>query len=125
MKKIILSLLFGVASVFTVLLAQDPTDPSYNPGGSGSGSGSGGCVTICLTDLADCLANNGINYSVVQGSNGQLILTATGSPPPGQINSCIVHYNQDRSSCPEAPVVVNASSSTSYSGGKKYTAPTY
>ena len=65
------------------------------------------CATQLMNDLNSCLTSNSITYDVTTGENGIVYITAQGSPPPGQIQSCIAQYNQPRTDCPEAPVVEN------------------
>lgn len=73
---------------------------------SGSGGGSSSCVSTLFAELADCLSDNGISYSMISTGNA-LYLYAQGSPPPGQITSCLADYDDDRDDCEDAPVIVN------------------
>lgn len=83
-------------------------------GGSGSGSGtsgSGSCITALFTELALCLSDNGISYSMLS-AGGALYLYAQGSPPPEQITSCLAQYDSKRDDCADAPVIVNQTGTT-------------
>ena len=75
----------------------------------GSGGTSGSCVNTMLSSLASCLSGNGVTFYIID-TGTELDLYGIGSPPPGQIISCLVHYNADRVSCPAAPLIVNKTS---------------
>ena len=81
----------------------------------GTGGTGGSCSTSVLNTLSNCLTGNGVSYYVVD-AGGEYYLYAQGTPPPGQINQCIVQYNQDRSTCPSAPLVTDI---TGTNGSKK------
>ncbi len=71
----------------------------------GYGSTTSACTTDALQNLANCLRSHGITYSMAS-HNGTYYIQAEGNPPPGQVQSCIAHYNSDSGSCPDAPIVV-------------------
>ena len=97
MKKIILT--FALFAGFQVNFAQHGT------------SGFSACTNQLLTDLSTCLNGNGITFHLVDGGADGLYLYAMGSFPPGQLNSCLVHYDNGRAACPDAPVIVNKTDS--------------
>ncbi len=70
------------------------------------GGGYAPCANVALSDLSACLSGFGVTYHLIDDGSGGLLLYAYGNPPPGHINSCLVHYNNDRGACPEAPVIV-------------------
>lgn len=70
------------------------------------GEKSAPCAEGALSNLSNCLNSNNIVFEMKDSGNGNVTITAIGNPAPGQIQSCIAHYNQTRRQCPEAPVVV-------------------
>ena len=70
------------------------------------GTTSTACVDDCLNELGECLTSNGVSFNVID-TGSEIYLYGIGAVPPGQINSCIVHYNHDRGSCPAAPVITD------------------
>lgn len=71
------------------------------------------CVKDAMTALSTCLTDNNIVFNYTESGN-TVYIYASGNPPPGQIQSCIAHYNTLTNDCPEAPVVVNGSGHGSY-----------
>jgi hypothetical protein len=97
MKKVTLIAIF--ASAIQVGYAQMTNDGKGND-----------CSTQAINDFNACLLSNNITSEMVYDGNSTIYLTAQGNPPPGQIQSCIAHYDQSRTDCPQAPVIVNNSS---------------
>lgn len=64
------------------------------------------CAMTCFDALGFCLDANAVMYTMTYTDN-EVTIYGEGVVPPGKINSCIAQYNQNRSSCPSAPVVVN------------------
>jgi hypothetical protein len=89
--------------LFTLMFAFIGVNYYAQPG---SGGTSGSCASTVLGSFATCLSNHGVSYYMVDAGD-EIYLYGTGSPPPGQITSCMVQYDNDRSSCPEAPVVID------------------
>lgn len=96
MKKVILSAIF--AGAIQISHAQMTEE--------GKGSD---CATQAINDFNSCLASNNITYDETNLGDGTIYITAQGNPPPGQIQSCIAHYNQSITDCPQAPAIVNNS----------------
>lgn len=106
-KRIFFAIVFTLVSInFYSQIGGSGTSAS----GSGSGSG-GGCISTLFTTLANCLSDNGISYSMLSAGD-VLYLYAQGTPPPGQITSCLAQYDSNRSECEDAPVIVNQTGTT-------------
>ncbi len=68
------------------------------------------CAEQAISNLSSCLNSNNIVFDMKDDGNGTITITAQGNPPPGQIQSCIAHYNKAKKLCPEAPAVINGTS---------------
>lgn len=77
------------------------------------------CAPTLLMDLNSCFASNNLSASIVYSSDGYSgSVFFEGNPPPGLIQSCLVQYDHDRESCPDAPVLIS-DTHASYRGVKR------
>lgn len=81
------------------------------------------CSAEALNALYSCLASNNVTYDLTNATTADgsaaVYITGQGNPPPGQIQSCIAHYNQLRSGCPNAPSVINNTSNNENGNGNQ------
>ena len=85
--------------------------------GEGTSTSGTSCKNALLQSFASCLASNGINYFVTNAGTNTICVNAVGNSgtAPGYIQSCIAHYDNSRSNCPEAPAIVYQTGSSSKS----------
>jgi hypothetical protein len=77
------------------------------------------CAPQTLASLSDCLMGHGIASSLIYSSDGSSAsLFFEGTPNAGNVNACLVQYNVDRSSCPDAPLILQETAA-SYRGVKR------
>ena len=63
------------------------------------------CSPPLLSSLQSCFNNNDVT-GTFSGGGATIYFQYTPGIPYGQVNSCVVQYNHNRSSCPTAPLVV-------------------
>ena len=64
------------------------------------------CATTCLSEFESCITDNEINYRISYGGSGNVYVNTYGSFPPGQLTSCVAHYNNCSRTCPSAPTLI-------------------
>jgi hypothetical protein len=65
------------------------------------------CAQEAMNSLQAELISKNVDFSLTYSLGlGYAYITVTGTPPPGRVQSCIAHYNQDAKGCPGAPVIV-------------------
>lgn len=91
MRKIILTTL--VSLIAPILGTGQDFDSFYD------------CTPPLLANLQSCFDNNDVTGTFT-GGGSTIYFQATPGIPYGQVNSCVVQYNHNRTSCPTAPLVV-------------------